>query len=310
MAQNPIGTVADEERLVPLLTRDGGFYVDVTAPVRDADVAEDGPVVWRSREAGDVNRLAFAPVDDPEAAGDLYTGELSSRDGAVRLTVPEPLLVDGLDLDTEAYDDDNALLFEPRALTDGMAVGMTREGEPGGAVEQAIELVPVRYADGTPFRAEPVPELSVDSDPIAEGELARAGGDEGTPQSGAISAPISPTVIEEVLDTTDAPRTDVIQALETIARHRLVGEADDAPPGEPVAVDDRVVVGLDDETWAATAARLDVGDAAIEATKAIHARQADDILRRSEVDPQRLEGTIPVVLGRDRAYATGTDPER
>lgn len=82
--------------------------------------------------------------------------------------MPESLLADGLGLDTGTYDDDDPLLFGSIDLDDGIAVDPAADGEPAGAVEDAIELVPVRFADGTPYRDEPVSELSMDSEPVAE----------------------------------------------------------------------------------------------------------------------------------------------
>ena len=302
MAQNPIGTVTDEERLVPLLTREGAFLVDVTGPVRTADVPEEGTFAWRLREEGDVPRLALAPVDDPDEAGDLSARELSRTDDALTIGVPEPLLVDGLGLDTADYDDDNPLLFKPGEITDGIAVGMkdatsTRKGEAGGTAERAIELVPVRFTDGTPYRDEPIEESSMDSDPVAEAELARDRGDDATPRSETVSAPIDAEVVDETLETTDAPRADVVRALEAIARHDLVGQADDDTAYDPPVVDDRMLVALDDDTWnEKVALELDDDDAVVEAAREIHARQAEDLLERSGDEGERFEGHSPVVL--------------
>lgn len=297
MAQNPIGTVSDEERLVPLLTRADVFLVDVTEPVQIADVPEEGTFAWRLREEGDVPRLAFAPVDDPDDAGALHTEELSTTDDALTIEVPESLLADGLGLDTEEYDGDNPLLFKPGELTDGIAVGMTSDGEPGGTVEGAIELVPVRFVDGTPYRDEPVSESSMDSDPVAQAELARDRGDEATPQSETISAPVDAAVVDEVLETTAVSRAAVVRALETISRRDLVDEADDDAEYDPLTVGDRALIALDDDTWnEKVVPELDTDDAAIEVARKIHARQVDDLLPRSEDDRRRFEDRTPVVV--------------
>lgn len=297
MAQNPIGTMTDEDRLVPLYHRDGTFHVDVTDPIRTADVPESGTFAWRLRTNGEVPRLAFAPVDEPAEAGDVPTVELDSDGDRHTLAVPQSYLSDGLGLDTENYDPDNPLLFKPEELTEGVAVGMTREGEPGGSVGVAIELTPVRFDDGTPFRAEPVPESSMDSDPVAEGELARRAGDDGAPQSGTVSAPIDTAVVDEVVAGTEASRAEVIRGLESMSREGLVGAADDDSADEPLTVDDRAIVAVADEAWRERVAlELDVNDDAVEAVREIHARQADRLLRSDRDEGARFEGRTPVVV--------------
>lgn len=296
MAQNPIGTVTDEDRLVALLLRDGTFLVDVTDPVRTADVPETGTFAWRLLTGGEVPRLAFAPVDEPDDAGDVPMAELDPDGDRYTLSVPRSYLSEGLGLDADAYDPDNPLLFKPEESTEGLAVGMTLEGEPGGSVGVAIELTPVRFDDGTPFRAEPVPESSMDSDPIAEGELARRPGDDGAPQSGTVSAPIDASVVDEVVAATEAQRSEVIRGLETLSREGLVSEADDAVD-EPPTVDDRALVALDDDTWRERVVpELDVSDAAVEAVRAIHARQAERLLGSDRDEVERFEGRTPVVV--------------
>jgi hypothetical protein len=49
MAQNPVGTITDAERLVPLYRRDGRFLVEVAEPVRGLDLPESGTFAWRLR---------------------------------------------------------------------------------------------------------------------------------------------------------------------------------------------------------------------------------------------------------------------
>lgn len=303
MAQNPIGTVTDEERLIPLLTREDVLLVDVTEPIQIADVPEEGTFTWRLREEGDVPRLAFAPIDDPDEAEARHTKKVSTRDDALTIEVPKPLLVDGLGLDIEKYDDDNPLLFKPNEIADAVEVGIIPHNEPSGPVGVAIELVPMRFADGTPYRDEPVSEPSMDSDPVAQGEIAHNRGDEATPRSETISAPIDAAFVDEVLETTAVPRTEVVQALESISRYDLVSEADDDTEYEPLAVDDRVVIGLDDDTWTEKVAQeLDSNDATIKAIREIHTRQANDLLQRSGDDQRKFEDHIPVVIQPDRGF--------
>lgn len=309
MARTPIGTVTDEERLVPLVTGDDGFHVDVTEPVGTAGLPERGTYAWRLRDRPDVPRLALAPVEDADEAGALPTRVLTAADDALTLAVPEPLLAEGLGLDTAAYDDDTPLLFEPRELDDDVAVGMEPGGEPAGVADVALELVPVRYADGTPYRREPVDGADLDSDPVAEGELARRPGEDGTPRSETISAPVDAPIVEDVVVATGVPRDAVVGALETIARNDLVAEEDDEATGEPLAVDDRVLIALDDDAWDEdVAAELDADDAVLAAVREIHARQADELLAGDEEGRERFEGHTPVVVHRSREYERGSDP--
>lgn len=309
MAENPIGTVTDRERLVPLHANDGEFTVDVTEPVRMADVPEEGSFAWSLREAGDVPRLALAPVDDADEAGALPVRELSTDGERLTIDVPDPLVDDGLDLDAETYDDDAPLLFRSDEITDGVAVGMDAGGEPGAVADVALELVPLRYADGRPYRNEPVDDGELDSDPVAEAALDRENGGAGAPRSESISAPIDAPILDDVVETTGVPREPVVGALEAMTRHELVGEADDDTPYEPLTADDRVLVGLDDATWRdEVVPELDVDDATAEATREVHARQADVLLGDAEDARERFEGRTPVVLQRGREYDSGSDP--
>jgi hypothetical protein len=306
MAQNPIGTVADEERLVLLHARDDGYIVDVTEPVQHSAVPEAGTFAWRYREEGDVDRLALAPVDDPDDACALPTLELSDLDDALTIAVPEPLLADGLGLDTAPHDDDNPLLFEPRELDDGIAVGMGPEGDPGVTWAVAIELVPVRFSEGTPLHHEPIDAGSLDSDPVAEAQLAHEDG-EGTPRSDAISAPLDPPVFGDVVEEADAPRDQVVGALETISRQNLVGPENDRTSFGPLVVDEHVVVGLEEDTWQETvAAELDADVAALQASREAHARQAAALVPQSEGEDADYGGYVPVVVQPARTFESGS----
>lgn len=308
MSENPIGTVTDEERLVPLY-RDDGFHVDVTDPVRTADVPAEGTYAWHLIEASDADRLAIAPVVDADEAGDLATAELSTTDEGCALAVPEGLLADGLEIDPADYDDDNPLLFEPEEITDGIAVGMTVEGDPGGTVESGIELRPVRYADGTPYRPEPLAGETLDSDPIAEAEMERRRGGDATPRLDAVSAPVDAPVLEDVLAESDAAQSDVVDALETMARQDLVGEGDDERDTGPMVLDDRAVVSLGEDNWAAkVAAELAADDATLAAVREAHARQTEAMLAETDAGPGEIAGVVPVVIQPDRHYESDEPP--
>lgn len=313
MAQNPIGTITDEERLVPLLGGDEGFYVDVTDPVRTADVPEEGPVAWEIQDAGSVPELALAPLADADVDADT-TGseqvrELSGDGDALTVDLPTPFVTDALGLDADDYDEDNPLLFEPDEITDGIAVPTGPDGDPAGSVERAIELTPVRFADGTPYRDVPQSEATLDSDPVAEAELERERGEDWTPQSGTVSAPVDGPVIDEVLSETDADRNAVVDALETISRRDLVSEADDESAADPVVADDRVVVALDPDTWnEKIAAQLSVDERSLDAVREIHARQAAALLG-SDDRSERFAERVPVVVEHGRLYESDEPPE-
>ena len=310
MAENPIGTTTDEERLVPLFADDDGFRVDVTNPVQTADVPEDGTFALYYREQEDAPRLVAAPVEDDEDAGDLFTTDVATTDGKRTLAVPEQFVADGLGLDPAGYDNDNPLLFEPDELTGGVAVGMTLDGEPGSTVENGIELRPLRYADGAPYSDEPLFESSMDSDPVVEETLAHERGEDGTPQSGTISAPLDAAYVDGVLETSDASRAAVVEALETIARDGLVAQADDDSTRAPLVADDRMVVVLNDENWAAKVAEeLDADETTVDAVRRIHARQADELLAQADGEWDTFVEWNPVVVQPTRHYESDEPPD-
>lgn len=309
MAENPIGTT-DEERLVPLRVRDGEFRLDVTRPVRTVDASAGEPVAWRLREAGDVDRLLLVPVDDADEAGALPASELSETNGSITARVPETLIADGLGLDPDSYDGDNPLLFEPETVADDVAVGMEPSGEPGDVAETAVELTPVRFSDGTPFGDEPLSESALDSDPVAETVSEREEGAEGAPRSDAISAPVDPGLVDDVIQTGDASREAVVEALETMARRGLVTEADNEAEARPVVEDDRAVVGLESDTFERkVTANLDADRTTVEAVHAIHARQADALLERAGASSRGFATLNPVVVQPDTRDESAAQPE-
>lgn len=310
MAENPIGTVADEDRLVPLHARDGAFRVEVTGPLRTVDAEPDEPVGWRLRERGDVDRLLIVPLEDPDGGGALPTSELSESDGTIAAEVPEALLRDGLDLDLGSYDDDNPLLFEPRVVTDGVAVGSETRGEPGDAAERAVELVPVRFSDGTPFEPDPVAESALDSDPVVETVQERERDGDGTPRSEAIDAPVDPDVVDAVVETGGASRDAVVRTLETIDRRDLLTVGDNDSDSRPVVADDRAVIGVDGETFQRrVVARVDADGTTLDAVRAIHARQADDLLEAADASSEGFATLTPVVVQPDTYDESGAQPE-
>lgn len=254
--------------------------------------------------------MLLAPVDDVDEAGALPTSELSEADGEVTAPVPASILADGLGLDAESYDGDDPLLFEPEAIVDDVAVGMEPGGEPGDVAETAIELTPVRFSDGTPFGSEPLAESALDSDPVAETVSERERGDEGAPRSDAISAPVDPEIVDDVIETSDASREAVVEALERMARRGLVTEADNEAEARPVVEDDRAVVGLESDTFERkVTANLDADRTTVEAVHAIHARQADALLDRAGASSQGFATLNPVVVQPDTRDESAAQPE-
>lgn len=285
MAQNPIGTAVDRDRMVELGRGDGAFVVDVADQVDTADLPEGSAVVWRLREEEDVPRLALVPVPEDEVPDDTVAGHVGED---ATMPIPQSLVAGGLELDPEEYDPDNPLLFKPDEIDEGAAAAAMLTGAPAPAAETALELQPVRFADGTPYRDEPVPEEPLDSDPIAEGELERDADAQGAPQSGTVSAPIDSSFVDEVLANRGIDREQVIEVLEAIASHDLIGPEDDATEYDPLTVDDRAVVVVDADVWEAEIApEVDVERDALDAARKIHHRQAADLYGRANADEER-----------------------
>ncbi|WP_336345759.1 hypothetical protein [Halalkalicoccus ordinarius] len=68
-------------------------------------------------------------------------------------------------------------------------------------MEDAVVLEPVRFADGTPYRSEPVCEASEDGDPVAETHLEERG-DDASPRAETVNAPIDAAIIDGVVGGT------------------------------------------------------------------------------------------------------------
>ncbi|MFC7221915.1 hypothetical protein ACFQKF_01975 [Halalkalicoccus sp. GCM10025322] len=287
MSQNPIGTVADEQRLVELgKESDGSFSVPITGPLREA-VDLGSEVDWRALEGGDVPRLLVGRIDPEDRSDARYprtpTGREEGDGSDLFLEVPTPLVGEaGLGLDPEAYDADDPLLFAP--TTAGEVATAPGDRTPAALMEDAVVLEPVRFADGTPYRREPVPETSEDSDPVAEAHLEERG-EESTPRPETVSAPIDAAVIEGVAGGTDVGRDALVDALETIARDDLIDLEDALLEYGPFTVDERIVGIVDPDWWEAEIApALDADEATIEAAKRAHDRQAETLLR--DVGPE------------------------
>ena len=298
MSQNPIGTVADEERLVELRKgSDGSFSVAITDPLAEAgiDLGPDVKVDWRALEGGDVPRLVMGRIDPEDRSDARYPRTPTDRSGdgdtdantnetdGPAVEVPSELIGEaGLGLDPDTYDADNPLLLAPNAAdTVATAPG---DRTPATLMEEAVVLEPVRFDDGTPFRDEPVSETSQDSDPVVEAHLEEEGG-EPAPQPGAVSAPIDGAIIEGVVGGTEVDHEALVDVLETIARDDLVDLEDALLEYGPFTVDERIVGIVEPGKWdSEIAAELDADETAIEAAKRAHNRQAETLLRDAGPD--------------------------
>lgn len=291
MAENPIGTAAEEERLIPLRTDGDTFYVEVTEPAAVAGVPTEDPVAWTLDpdpapsesvdEEANAPRLYVGAVSD-EDRGDAAHTRLPSEEGkTITVEVPRPLLAEGggLGLDLEAYDDGNPLLFEPEVPEEPVAAA-TDENAPAPMLDPAVGLVPVRFDDGTPYRDEPLPETDRESDPVVEAHL--EGEADSAPRPETASAPIDPEVIERVVETADVSRSGVVDALEAIQRADVVDESDAANEYAPLTAEDRMVIVVDPETWERIAEAVEIDSDALDAARRAHERQAEELVQRAD----------------------------
>lgn len=299
--------MTDEERLVALRKNEESFSVAVPESVQPPWIDAGTEIDWRPIEGGDVPRLVFGRIDpeDREAATEPRTP--TTEDDALVIDVPHPLVGDaGLELDPDAYDTDNPLLLEPSTADDAVATDSQDRG-PAAVMDEAMALTPVRFDDGTPYRTEPVSEVSEDSDPVAEAELnARDAGSAPRPET--VSAPIDPAIIEGVVDGEPVPREALIEALETLARRDILDPADTAAGYGPFTVDERVIGIVDSERWdEEIASELATDDeTVITAARRAHNRQAEALLRDagSEGYHHANEPYDAVVIGNPTTPAT------
>lgn len=303
MSKRPTGTVTDEDRLVALEANDeppdsagetgepadageaidrdrvddvdpseSSYAVDVTALLErlDADLGPGTVVDWGADEEGDP-MLVFGPLDEGGIDDAAYPRRCYERDGDAYVPVPDRLLRappgDGIGLDLESYDPSTPLLF------DSVATDVT------------VGLVPVRFADGTPYGDEPLPDAPERSDPVAEAVLEH---DEttadGTPRPETVDAPVDPDVLEETVGERDLALGDLADVLETIERRDLVGEADAVGEYPPISADDRAILVVPDDFWERTLEpQLEAADpGALEAATTVHERQARRLIEAAD----------------------------
>lgn len=176
---------------------------------------------------------------------------------------------------------------------------------PAALMDEAVVLEPVRFADGTPYRNEPVSEVPQDSDPVAEVHLEEREG-EPAPRPETVSAPIDAPIIEGVVGGTEVGHEALVGVLEAIARRDLVELEDALLEYGPFTVDDRIVGIVDPDWWESEIApALDADEATIEAAKHAHG-QAESLLRDAGPEDYHHadEPYDAIVVGRPTTTAT------
>ncbi|WP_247000248.1 hypothetical protein [Halosolutus gelatinilyticus] len=272
MSKRPIGTTTDDDRLHELRetaeTAASTFAIDVSALADRMRARPGDPIDWAvDDDAREKFPMLVTSAIDERATGDApHARRLREEGEAVVAPVPDPLLdadpPDGIGLDLDTYEPDRGLLFE--AIT----------------TDETIGFVPVRFRDGEPFAAEPLPGVAEDSDPVAEETIRHESDRDPAPQAKTLDAPIDPDLLEETIAELDADRSTVTAALEAIERQELAGTGDHVADRPPLSVDDRAVCLLPDDAWTdrlaeeLEAASVDLTDDALRAAREIHEREA------------------------------------
>ncbi|SDQ66165.1 hypothetical protein [Natronobacterium texcoconense] len=301
MSTQPTGTILDDDRLLELRETDrttgSELAIEVT-PVAEFMGASSGDEVdWAVDEHRDQPMLVFTGLDGEPTSSVPYPRELYEEGGEIVAPVPDTLVrtesPGGLGIDLEAYDPERPLLFD--AITAAETIG----------------LVPVRFDDGEPYRAEPLPETAGESDPVAEETIDRERDADPTPRPETMDAPIDPIVLDDVLADApnDVPESDVVGILEAIVTHDLVGVSDHVAGASPVTVDDRAICLLERDAWIERlvpeleAHDVDVDPDALTAARKAHERQADRLLEDAGDGDDALEGEYDVVVTNERDTA-------
>ncbi|RKD97285.1 hypothetical protein [Halopiger aswanensis] len=282
MSTRPTGTILDDDRLLELRKTDESaaseLALELTPVTEFMDAAAGDQIDWDVDEYEDQPMLVCSAIPDAQVADAPYPRQLLEESGEIVAPVPDPLVraepPEGLGLDLEAYDPSQPLLFD--AITAAETIG----------------LVPVRFDDGEPYRAEPLPNTPDDSDPIAEGTIEHERDGDPTPRPETMDAPIDPLAFDDVMANapTDVPEADVVGILEAIETHDLVGAGDHVAGKPPLSVDDRAVCLLPDDAWTERLAPaleerdVDVDLGALEVAKAVHERQAEELVAAAGTD--------------------------
>ncbi len=299
----------DDDRLHELRETDetaaSTLAIDVSALADRMRASPGDPIDWAvdDDEREDLPMLVLSAIDE-EATGEApYARQLREEGEAVVAPVPDALLEadppDGLGLDLAAYDESRALLFD--AVT----------------TDETIGLVPVRFSDGEPFAADPLPGVAEDSDPVAEETLEHESGGDPTPRLETISAPVDADLLESVLADADASDSDVVGILEAIDRHDAVGPDDIVSAYPPLSVGGRVCCLLGEGFWTSEmaprleAVGVDVGDDALEVAREVHERQAEQLIETAG-EPEYRDATseyeVAVTGERDTAEWEVSEP--
>ncbi|ELZ01974.1 hypothetical protein [Natrialba asiatica] len=279
---DPLPAAADQRR-----TESGDertYVVNITDLVERTELPPDPIIDWSTDDRDADPMLVFAPLPPDEIDDAAFPRRVIETDDGTYAPVPDDLLrIDpssGLGIDLAAYDDDNPLLFE--------AV----------ATDETIGLLPARFADGTPFDAEPLPETPSESDPVAEETLAHEfgadtdaeAGTRATPRLETVDAPIDAEIIATVVDETETAESELADALERIHQYDLLSIEDIVPGREPLSVDGRVIFPVPADAWTVeVGAELDADEGVLEAARTAHERQANRLLERAEATDYRDE---------------------
>ncbi|GAB3664224.1 hypothetical protein [Halopiger thermotolerans] len=282
MSTRPTGTILDDDRLLALRDTDESaaseLALELTPVAEFMDAAAGDRIDWDVDEYEDQPMLVCSAIPDEQTADAPYPRQLLEEGGEVVAPVPDPLVraepPEGLGIDLEAYDPARPLLFD--AITAAETIG----------------LVPVRFDDGEPYRAEPLPETPDDSDPVAEETIEREREGDPTPRPETMDAPIDPLAFDDAMADapTDVPEADVVGLLEALETHDLVGTADHVAGKPPLSVDHRAVCLLPDDAWTERLAPaleerdVDVDPDALAVAKAVHERQAERLVAEAGTD--------------------------
>lgn len=298
----------DDDRLLELHPSDESaestFAVTVTPLVERLEIPADSHIDWNIDERDRDPMLVFGRIDEDEIPDAAYPRRLRAADGEVTAPVPDTLLATdppgglGVDLDLDPGSD-------PRSDREDNADGSLLFD--AVATDETIGLVPVRFADGTPYGQEPQPDVSSESDPVAEATLDHDDSTaDGTPRPETLDAPIDPELLEAVLEERDVALDSVAPVLEGLNRRELVGEADAVGEYPPLGVDDRGVCVIDDDEWDVRLAdRLDIDDEdVLEAAREIHNRQAKHLVSAAGATEYRgFDGEYDAVVTDERDTA-------
>lgn len=302
MSTRPTGTILDDDRLLELGKTDESAADELAlelTPVADfMDATAGDRIDWGVDEYEDQPMLVCSAIPDDQVADAPYPRQLVEEENAIVAPVPDPLVEaeppEGLGLDLESYDAERPLLFD--AFTAAETIG----------------LVPVRFDDGEPYRAEPLPGVADDSDPVAEEIIDREREADPTPRPETMDAPIDPLVFDDAMADapTDVPAADVVGILEAIETHNLVGTGAHVAGKPPLSVDDRAVLLLEDGAWRERLAPelevhgVDVDGDALEVAHEIHERQAEQLIEMAETDAyDDLASEYDVVVAAERDTA-------